>query len=97
MHTSSRGLVQAHASLSLSLALLRPQVEMLMVALRQRTPAAAIILLSPMLQSCTRGLKIPRWKPCASGVHTCPDSALRAAAPGGGSQGSAPWEPCRRF
>ena len=33
-----------------------------MGALRQRTPGAAIILLSPMLQSCTRGLKIPRWK-----------------------------------
>jgi 4-amino-4-deoxy-L-arabinose transferase-like glycosyltransferase len=39
------------------------QVELLMGALRQRTPGAAIILLSPMLQSCTRGLKIPRWKP----------------------------------
>ena len=39
------------------------EVEMLMDAIRQRSPGAAIMLLSPMLQSCTRGLKIPRWKP----------------------------------
>ena len=38
-------------------------MEGLIVALREKAPRAAILLLSPMLQSCTRGLKIPRWKP----------------------------------